>query len=55
LPEKLTAEHVKTDLPPKGFGGKVNPLDIAIGETRRCLEVLEEALLPEDEWPSEPE
>ena len=55
LPEKLTAEQVESGLPPEGFGGKVNPLDIAIGETRRCLEVLEEALLPEDEWPSEPE
>ena len=55
LPEKLTAEQVESGLPPEGFGGKVNPLDIAIGETRRWLEDPKDALLPEDEWPSEPE
>ena len=49
LPQKLTAEQAESGLPPEGFGGKVNPLDFAVGETRRWLENHEEALLPEDE------
>ena len=49
LPQKLTAEQAESGLPPEGFGGKVNPLDFAVGETRRWLENPEEALLPEEE------
>jgi len=55
LPEKLTAVQVESGVPPDEFGVEENLLDIATGEPWHLLEDSEDALLPKDEWVSEPE